>query len=71
MPCGHSADHDTAPTALCPHGIVCLKHMAVFTYDNEISLPVSMENVPLAGYQKVMHPLGTSRWSTTPTNAHC
>ena len=30
-----------------PHGIVYLKHMALFPYDNMISLPVNMEDLPV------------------------
>ncbi len=29
-----------------PHGIVYLKHIGLFTYDNEISPPVSTEDLP-------------------------
>ncbi len=31
-------------------GIVYLKHMALFTYDDEISIPPSMEDLPYFPY---------------------
>ena len=46
--CGWNLINKTMPLSW-PHDIVYFKHMALFTYGNEISLPVNMEDLPILG----------------------